>query len=135
MAINNVLKDKDDKILNPQIPRYEKLRYDVVVDTPVETGVKKMGKKEYCSVFHFTNINAINTYSKPLGFNLADKIITSIDVVNLATNGAWFLPTPTDSNGSESASVALRTDNTIKITTKTGNIKESYVYVSYIDKI
>lgn len=134
MAINNVLKDKLGNILNPKIPRYEKLRYDVVVDTPIETGVKKMGKKEYCCVFHFTNINAINTYSKPLGFNLVDKIITSIDVINLATSGAWFLPTASDSNSSEAASVALRTDNTIKITTKTGNIQESYVYVSYIDK-
>lgn len=134
MAINNVLKDKLGNILNPKIPRYEKLRYDVVVGTPIETGVKKMGKKEYCIAYHFTNINAINTYSTPLGFTLADKIITGIDVVNLATSGAWFLPTPTDSEASESASVALRTDNTIKITTKTGNIQESYVYVSYIDK-
>lgn len=114
--------------------RYEKLRYNVVVDTPIETGVKKMGKKEYCIAYHFTNINAINIYSTPLGFTLADKIITGIDVVNLATSGAWFLPTPTDSSAAESASVALRTDNTIKITTKTSNIRESYVYVSYIDK-
>ena len=114
--------------------RYEKLRYNVVVGTPIETGVKKMGKKEYCIAYHFTNINAINTYSTPLGFTLADKIITGIDVVNLATSGAWFLPTASDSTASEAASVALRPDNTIKITTKTGNIKESYVYVSYIDK-
>ena len=134
MAINNVLKDKLGNILNIIIPRYEKLRYDVVVGTPVETGVKKMGKKEYCIAYHFTNINAINTYSTPLGFTLADKIITSIDVVNLATSGAWFLPTSSDSNGAEAASIALRTDNTMKITTKTGNIQESYVYVSYIDK-
>lgn len=129
-----VPKDKDNNISDFKLPRYEKLKYDIVIGMPVETGIKKMGKNEYCVAYHFTNINAINTYSKPLGFNLVDKIITSIDVINLATSGAWFLPTASDSNSSEAASVALRTDNTIKITTKTGNIQESYVYVSYIDK-
>lgn len=132
-ATNQRVNEMNNEVTNNK-NNITKLQYNVTTGTPIETGVKKMGKDEYCVAYHFTNINAINTYSKPLGFDLADKIITNINVVNLATSGAWFLPTSSDSSAAEAASIALRTDNTIKITTKTGNIQESYVYLSYIDK-
>ena len=69
MAINNVLKDKLGKILNPKIPRYEILRYDLTDDAnPIKTGRKVNGKDEYairCNVGTLPN-NTSNNYVLPI---------------------------------------------------------------------
>ena len=72
MAINNVLKDKDDNILNSKIPRYEILKYNLTDDAnPIKTGRKVNGKDEYairCNVGTLPN-NTSNNYVLPINMS------------------------------------------------------------------
>ena len=71
MAENNVLKDKLGKILNPKIPRYEILKYNLIDGAnPIRTGRKVNGKDEYVKLVSMSlpNNNAV-VVSAGLDFN------------------------------------------------------------------
>lgn len=52
----NVLKDKLGNILNPIIPRYDLLRYNLKDNTGVKTGRKVNGKDEYVMRFTISSL-------------------------------------------------------------------------------
>lgn len=100
MAINNVLKDKLGKILNPKIPRYEILKYNLITDgSPVKTGRKVDGKDEYIKrigIAQFPNntslevntdlnVNEINvTDIKCLGYKNSDRTNITVPFISMA---------------------------------------------------
>ena len=65
---NSVLKDKDDKILNPNIPRYELLRLDNQDGIPKKTGRKINGKDEYLIVKQITTPAVNDNFSTIFSF-------------------------------------------------------------------
>lgn len=66
---NNVLKDTNGDILNPKIPRYEILKYNLIDDAnPIKTGRKVNGKDEYvirCNIGTLPN-NTTKNYTLPI---------------------------------------------------------------------
>lgn len=79
MAINNVLKDKNDNILNSKIPRYEMLKYDLTDDAnPVKTGRKVNGKDEYVkriTISSFPNATSVSYSTGITNANLVRSFI------------------------------------------------------------
>ncbi len=69
---NSVLKDKDENILNPKIPRYELLKCNLVTNgNPVKTGQKVNGKDEYVVFISCGNLpnNSAKKVDCDLDFN------------------------------------------------------------------
>lgn len=64
MANLNVLKDKLGNILNPHIPRYDILKYDLKVGSVVKTGEKRDGKDVYKKIIKVPSLpnNTITEY-------------------------------------------------------------------------
>ena len=94
MAINNVLKDKDENILNPKIPGYEILRYDLTDDAnPIKTGRKVNGKDEYairCNVGTLPN-NTSNNYLLPI--KMSEINPSKVEIFGTSSHGE-LIPMP-----------------------------------------
>ena len=95
MAENNVLKDKLGKILNPKIPGYEILKYNLTDGAnPIRTGRKVNGKDEYvirCNIGVLPN-NTTKNYTLPIKMS---EIIPSkdLEIYALSSSGE-LIPMP-----------------------------------------
>lgn len=95
MAVNNVLKDKDDNILNPKISRYEILKNQLLDgSSPIKTGRKINGEDEY--VFR-RNIGILPNNSSleyDLPIEMGSILPTrGLDVYGVSTSGE-MIPIP-----------------------------------------
>lgn len=70
--MNDVLKDKDNKILNPKVPRYEILKLDIKDGVPKKTGRKVNGKDEYLIKKQITTPSVNDNFSTI--FSFADDV-------------------------------------------------------------
>lgn len=95
MAVNNVLKDKLGNILNPKIPGYEILKYNLTDGAnPIRTGRKVNGKDEYgirCNIGVLPN-NTTKNYTLPIKMS---EIIPSkdLEIYALSSSGE-LIPMP-----------------------------------------
>ena len=95
MAVNNVLIDKDDKILNPKIPRYEILKYNLKDGSnPIRTGRIVNGKDEYvirCNIGVLPN-NTTKNYTLPIKMS---EIVPSknLEIYAISSSGE-LIPIP-----------------------------------------
>ena len=111
-------------------------RYNLVTDgSAVKTGRKIDGKDEYIKRFSFTGLNqSSQTYTKSLGFDLSNVIITGFEGASKSSVGNWFYFTDSNSTVSWGLYFALyETNNIIGLTTLNGNMLEAYVNIKYIE--
>ena len=85
MAINNVLKDKLGKILNPKIPRYEILKYNLKDGSnPIRTGRKVNGKDEYIDVINIGS--GPNNTEIHINYTTSDKFIINYYLIGISSS-------------------------------------------------
>ena len=112
-----VLKSKNDGILNPNIPRYEILKYNLANDNPVKTGRKVGGKDEYVKRITLTSFP--NATSKKFQTGITNgKWVRHLVYMN--SNNNWHL-LPYHSNSSVNAGViATVSDDASEVTITAG---------------
>lgn len=98
---NDVLKDKDEKILNPNIPRYEILKYNLTDGSnPIRTGRKVNGKDEYvirCNIGTLPN-NTSKEYVLPVKMSEINPS-KSLEIYGVSSTGELIpIPRYTGSN-------------------------------------
>lgn len=92
--MNEVLKDKSGKVLNPKIPRYDKLKY-ILSSEETETGrivqYSENKYKEYCRLYE---INMSGTSNVVVNHELSNFILTKVEAIekNLSTGSQFTLP-------------------------------------------
>ena len=121
--VDNALKVKQDT-------------YNLVTDgSAVKTGRKIDGKDEYIKRFSFKGLNQLSqTYTKSLGFNLSNAIITGFEGAAKSCLGNWFYFTDSNSTVSWGLYFALyETNSVIGLSTLNGNMLEAYVNIKYIE--
>lgn len=95
MAVNNVLKDKDNKILNPKIPRYENLKYTLSNDE-TETGrIIIYNNQKYKEYIKFYEINMATTGNTSVNHGLSNFIIIDITATEINLESGSTFPVPT----------------------------------------
>ena len=95
MAINNVLKDKLGKILNPNIPRYETLKYNLIDNVePIRTGRKVNGKDEYIKRITIPQLPNAGALEINTGLNIDDINITDIKCLAYRSSDKTYIPIP-----------------------------------------
>lgn len=101
----------------------------------VRTGRKIDGRDEYVKRFGFTEINqSAQTYSKSLGFQLSNFIITGYEFASKSTTNNWFYATDSNSASAWGIYFSLHgNNNSLELTTLNTNIKEAYVNVYYVE--
>ena len=92
MAVNNVLKDKDNNILNPKIPRYEYNLY--TNDSPIKTGRKIDGKSEYIKRITIPQLPNASALEVNTGLNIDDINITDIKCLAYRSSDKTYIPIP-----------------------------------------
>ena len=110
--------------------------YNLVTDgSAVKTGRKIDGKDEYIKRFSFKGLNQLSqTYTKSLGFNLSNAIITGFEGAAKSNAGNWFYFTDSNSTASWGLYFALyETNSVIGLSTLNGNMLEAYVNIKYIE--
>ena len=110
--------------------------YNLVTDgSAVKTGRKIDGKDEYIKRFSFKGLNQLSqTYTKSLGFNLSNAIITGFEGAAKSNVGNWFYFTDSNSTVSWGLYFALyETNSVIGLSTLNGNMLEAYVNIKYIE--
>ena len=112
------------------------LKQNIITDgSAVKTGRIIDGKDEYVKRFSFTTSGS-TTYTKSLGFTLADVIITGIEATEISNTGNWWNANigDYDNNSTFAQNINLvNNDNTIKLESN-ANFKNTYVNVYYIYK-
>lgn len=91
---NNVLKNKDNEILDPKIPGYEKLKYKLS-NAEVETGrLVVYDNKNYKEYVRLYEISMVGSDNVTVNHNLANFLITKIEATewNPSTNTKFPLP-------------------------------------------
>lgn len=73
MSNNKTLKDKENNILNPKIPRYELLKLNIKDGIAKKTGRKVNGKDEYLIIKQITTPKVNDNFSTI--FSLTDNIV------------------------------------------------------------
>lgn len=92
--MNDVLKNNEGKILNPNIPRYEKLKY-TLSNTEKETGRTVLyDNKTYKEYVRLYEISMVGSDNVTVNHNLANFLITKIEATewNPSTNSQFPLP-------------------------------------------
>ena len=85
---NSCLTDKNGNIANPKIPRYEKLKYNLLTNGPsVKTGRLIDGKEEYVRRYKINIIAGTINGNVPLGFNVSSVTISEIKGYIVYNNG------------------------------------------------
>lgn len=132
MAVNNVLKDKLGKILDPLIPRYETLRYDLITDgQPIKTGRKVNGKDEF--VKRITLSSFPNATSKTFQTGITNgKWVRHYIYMYVSDSSAWHL-LPYHSLSALNAGVnAVVSDDVSTITIQSGTDRRNLSGIAYI---
>lgn len=84
----NVLKDKNGNIVNCAIPRYEKLKYNLITDGPViKTGRKIDDKDEYVKRINVGNLPNASQKSVQIGLDLSKIEVTKLEIIPRNQNG------------------------------------------------
>ena len=85
---NPCLTDKNGTIANPKIPRYEKIKYNLLTNGPsVKTGRLIDGKEEYVRRYKINIIAGTINGNVPLGFNVSSVTISEIKGYIVYNNG------------------------------------------------
>lgn len=94
MAVNNVLKDKDNEILDFKIPGYEKLKY-TLSNAEKETGRTVLyDNKTYKEYVRLYKINMNATGNTGLDHGLNNFIITDVSAVEINLGSGSTFPLP-----------------------------------------
>ena len=109
--MNDVLKDKNDFILDPKIPRYENLKIFSTDEKKIGKWVD--GKPLYRKVFIVTDQNNINFDVSDLNIDTCCKIECTIDYISTASYENHYIRPLYALNDAEYFVVFLR-DNTIQ---------------------
>lgn len=115
----------------------DEISYNLVTDgSAIKTGRKIDGKDEWIKRFHFTNLNQLpRTYTKSLGFNLSNVVITGFEGACKSSSNNWFYFTDSNSTASWGLYFVLyETNSIISLSTLNGNMLEAYVNVKYVEK-
>lgn len=90
--MNEVLKDKDNKILNPKIPRYEYNLY--TNEEPIKTGRKIDGKSEYIKRITIPQLPNASALEVNTGLNIDDINVTNIKCLAYRSSDKTYIPIP-----------------------------------------
>lgn len=92
--MNEVLKDKDEKILNPKIPRYERLKY-TLSNVKTETGrLVLYNDKKYKEYVRLYEIPMSGIANVTVNHGLSDFLLTEIAGIEYNPNSKSQFPLP-----------------------------------------
>lgn len=93
--MNNVLKDRNGNIMDPKIPRYEILKYDLETDgEPVKMGTSTDGKADYIKRISTGPLPNNDALQVSTGLNVNDVNIKSISALAYRSTDRTYIPLP-----------------------------------------